>query len=125
MPNYTLHVLLTYTYIIIGETTTTTTSTLTSSTTTTTTTAAPLGCIEYTAGTYAAIAQPVSYIDCEGIPGGFSIGGVGGYDQETFCAQEGSVSTTGQVVVAQTGVCTTTTTTTASPTTTTTTTVLP
>lgn len=100
---------LTYVFLILENSTTTTTST--SSTTTTTTTTIP-DCIEYTVGTLAKIDQHGTYNDCNGDPQMFVLNGFSGYDSETFCAQEGSVSTTGEVVVTPNGPCPITTTTT-------------
>tara|TARA_R110001592_G_scaffold347275_3_gene640714 strand:- start:5242 stop:10065 length:4824 start_codon:yes stop_codon:yes gene_type:complete len=49
-------------------------------------------CTEYTVSTSSPQANSFSYIACDGTSGGGSIGGVGGYDQETFCAQTGTVN---------------------------------
>jgi hypothetical protein len=66
-------------------------------TTTTTTTSSPvIACVEYTVSTTSSSNQNYDYIDCFGvfIPDN-SVGGVGGYDSNTFCAQEGSVDLIG------------------------------
>lgn len=101
-----------YINVTLENTTTTTTSTSTTSTTTTTTTAAPIVCINYTASTYASFGQEVTYTDCYGEIVELSIGGVGGFDSETFCAIEGSVFYSNEVFLIEDGVCSTTTTTT-------------
>jgi hypothetical protein len=85
-------------------------------TTTTTTTAPTINCIQYQIGTSSSFGIIYSYIDCEGIEAVGILGGVGGFDSDTFCAQEGSVNSGGMTLVDQ-GPCetpiTTTTTTTA------------
>jgi len=43
-------------------------------------------CTEYTAGTTSGTGQVVNYIDCGGVEASFTIGGVGGFDSDTFCA---------------------------------------
>jgi hypothetical protein len=91
--------------------------------TTTTTTTAVVNCIQYQISTSSSFGISYSYIDCEGIEREGTLGGVGGFDSDTFCAQEGSVNSGGMTLVDQ-GPCetpTTTTTTTIAPTTTTTT----
>ena len=84
--------------------------------TTTTTTTAVVNCIQYQIGTSSSFGISYSYIDCEGIEAGGTLGGAGGFDSDTFCAQEGSVDSGGMTLVDQ-GPCetpiTTTTTTTA------------
>ena len=93
----------------------TTTTTTTVAPTTTTTTTAVVNCIQYQISTSSSFGISYSYIDCEGIEAGGTLGGVGGFDSDTFCAQEGSVDSGGMTLVDQ-GPCetpiTTTTTTT-------------
>ena len=49
------------------------------------------GCTSYTLSTSSPQAQSFSYTACDGTAAGGAIGGVGGYDQETICAQTGTV----------------------------------
>lgn len=51
-----------------------------------------VSCTSYTLSTSAANAQSFSYTDCSGNAAGGAIGGVNGYDQETICAQTGTVN---------------------------------
>ena len=83
-------------YIDITLTSTTTTTTTIVPTTTTTTSSPVIACVEYTVSTTSASNQNYDYYDCFGvfIPDN-SVGGVGGYDANTFCAQEGSVDLIG------------------------------
>jgi hypothetical protein len=53
----------------------------------------------YQIGTSSASAIPYSYIDCEGNEAGGALGGVGGFDSDTFCAQEGSVDSGGMTLI--------------------------
>lgn len=62
-------------------------------------------CYEYTLGTSASSAQYYSFIDCDGIPGDGYIGGVGGYDATTVCAQAGQISASGDIQVSTVGPC--------------------
>lgn len=66
------------------------------STTTTTTSSPVIACVEYTVSTTSASNQNYDYYDCFGVfvPDN-SVGGVGGYYANTFCAQEGSVDLIG------------------------------
>jgi hypothetical protein len=75
---------------------TTTTTTTVAPTTTTTTSSPVIACVEYTVSTTSSSNQNYDYYDCFGvfIPDN-SVGGVGGYDANTFCAQEGSVDLIG------------------------------
>jgi hypothetical protein len=68
-------------------------------------TAAPVNCIEYTVSANGGSGGSFSYIDCDGFAGGGSVGGASGQDQETFCAQEGSVSIDSGLVVSINGDC--------------------
>jgi hypothetical protein len=68
-------------------------------------TSTPIGCYEYTLGTSASSAQYYSFIDCDGIPGDGYIGGVGGYDATTVCAQTGQISAGGEIQVSTGGPC--------------------
>jgi len=82
-----------------------------SCTTTTTTTTPPLNtCRDYTVYTYTS-AQG-SYLDCDLNNQIFVIGGSGGYDQVSFCADENSINASGDYTIVDNGPCTTTTTTT-------------
>lgn len=65
----------------------------------------PKACISYTAATSEASAQQVEYIDCMGVNQTVMIGGVGGFDATTFCAQENTVIAPGGVQVVQNGPC--------------------
>jgi hypothetical protein len=65
----------------------------------------PTACLSYTAATSATNAQSVDYIACDGTPQTLQIGGVNGYDANTFCALEGSVSAGGEVQVVSNGPC--------------------
>lgn len=78
------------------STTTSTTTTVAPTTTTTTTSSPVIACVEYTVSTTSSSNQNYDYYDCFGvfIPDN-SVGGVGGYDANTFCAQEGSVDLIG------------------------------
>jgi hypothetical protein len=99
----------------IAPTTTTTVSPTTTTTLapTTTTTVAPtttttfpvIACGLYTIATTAASGQTYTYIDCEGLPQSGNIGGVSGFDSQTFCAQENSVVGTGQTNTTYDGPC--------------------
>ena len=48
-------------------------------------------CTSYTVSTTSGTGQSYTYIVCDGTPSGGAIGGAGGYDADTFCAQTGSV----------------------------------
>jgi hypothetical protein len=74
-------------------------------TNTPTPTSTPIGCYEYTLGTSASSAQYYSFIDCDGLPGDGYIGGVGGYDATTVCAQTGQISAGGEIQVSTVGPC--------------------
>jgi hypothetical protein len=63
------------------------------------------GCYQYTVSTTASSAQYYSFTDCDGIPGDGYIGGVGGYDANTFCAQVNTISVGGEVNVSTVGPC--------------------
>jgi hypothetical protein len=54
-------------------------------------TSTPIGCTEYTVGTTSGSGQSYTYITCDGIEAGGTIGGAGGYDADTFCAQTDTV----------------------------------
>jgi hypothetical protein len=56
-------------------------------------------CILYQIGTSSASVIPYSYIDCEGNEGGGALGGAGGFDSDTFCAEEGSVNSGGMTLI--------------------------
>jgi hypothetical protein len=93
-------------------------------TTTTTTTVAPAVCTEYTVSTSSSSGQSYSYTACDGTSSGGNIGGAGGYDADTFCAQTGTVTLLGsELTLITNSACTveptttTTTTTTLAPTT--------
>ncbi len=51
-----------------------------------------VSCTSYTLSTSSPQAQSFSYTACDGTSAGGAIGGVGGYDQETICAQTGTVN---------------------------------
>lgn len=51
----------------------------------------PIACIEYTITTTASFGTTTTYLNCSGIEESQTIGGVGGFDATTFCAQEDSV----------------------------------
>jgi hypothetical protein len=88
-------------------------------TTTTTTTVAPAVCTEYTVSTSSATGQSYTYTACDGTLSGGNIGGSGGYDADTFCAQTGTVVLTGAELTLTTNLaCTVEPTTTVAPTTT-------
>jgi|Laugresp1bdmlbsn_1035097.scaffolds.fasta_scaffold00042_3 hypothetical protein len=53
--------------------------------------APPVGCTSYTVSTTSGTGQSYTYTVCDGTPSGGNIGGAGGYDADTFCAQTGSV----------------------------------
>ena len=55
----------------------------------------PINCVSYTVGTTSATGQMYQYNDCSGVPITDYVGGAGGYDANTFCAQSGSVTLTG------------------------------
>ena len=55
----------------------------------------PINCVSYTVGTTSATGQMYQYNDCSGTPITDYVGGAGGYDANTFCAQLGSVTLTG------------------------------
>jgi hypothetical protein len=63
-------------------------------------------CLSYTISTTAAQAQNYTYTDCEGVPQEGYIGGVGGFDSTTFCAEENSVVGTGETTTTLNGPCT-------------------
>ena len=63
----------------------------------------PNDCVEYTVSTYTNAS--ITYTDCDGTEVSLGIGGASGYDAETFCAQEGSLYTSGPVNKAITGNC--------------------
>jgi hypothetical protein len=87
-------------------TTTTISPTSTTSTTSTTTTTLPvIACGLYTVATTAASGQTYTYTDCEGLPQSGTIGGVSGFDSQTFCAQENSVIGTGETNTTYDGPC--------------------
>lgn len=67
--------------------------------------AEPVNCVEYTVGTTSSSGLSYSYTDCDGFAAGGVIGGASGQDQETFCAQEGSVSADGGINVVLEGDC--------------------
>lgn len=94
----------------IAPTTTTTTTTVSPTTTTTlapttTTTFPVIACGLYTVATTAASGQTYTYTDCEGLPQSGTIGGVSGFDSQTFCAQENSVIGTGETNTTYDGPC--------------------
>lgn len=62
-------------------------------------------CLSYTIATTAAQAQNYTYIDCEGVPQEGYVGGVGGFDSSTFCAQENSVVGTSETNTVLNGPC--------------------
>jgi hypothetical protein len=62
-------------------------------------------CVQYTVGTSSSSSLSYSYIDCNGSAQGGVIGGVGGQDQETFCAQENSVSADSGINIVLDGLC--------------------
>lgn len=65
----------------------------------------PPACTEYTVSTSNSVSQQYSYTTCAGTVINTSIGGAGGYEQDTFCAQTGSVSTTGDIVTVEGSEC--------------------
>lgn len=73
----------------------------------TTTTTTTIACASYTVATTAAQAQLFTYTDCEGNPQSGYVGGVGGFDSQTFCAQLNSVVGTGETTTTYNGPCTT------------------
>ena len=77
------------------------------STTTTTTTISPIiACIQYTISTNSGSGQTYTYTDCFGNPDqSGTIGGVSGFDSNTFCAEENSVIGTGQTTTSYDGPC--------------------
>ena len=53
-------------------------------------------CVGYTVSTTSSSGQSFAYTNCDGTGAGpFNLGGVGGYDADTFCALEDSVVLTG------------------------------
>jgi hypothetical protein len=62
-------------------------------------------CLEYTVATTATLAQLFTYTDCEGNPQSGYVGGVGGYDASTFCAEENTVVGTGETTTTLNGPC--------------------
>ena len=52
-------------------------------------------CTGYTVSTTSGSGQSYSYTECDGTPSGGNIGGAGGYDADTFCAQTGTVTLLG------------------------------
>lgn len=52
-------------------------------------------CTEYTVSTTSGSGQSYSYTACDGTASGGAIGGSGGYDADTFCAQTGTVTLLG------------------------------
>lgn len=69
--------------------------------------ATPSGCTSYTVNTTSSSGQSYSYTACDGTPTDGLIGGVGGYDADTFCAQNGTVVLTGpELTLTTNGTCT-------------------
>ena len=62
-------------------------------------------CVSYTVGTTAALSQTYTYIDCEGLPQSGNVGGVSGFDSQTFCAEENSVVGTVETATTYNGPC--------------------
>ena len=63
-------------------------------------------CTSYTVSTYSSSGLSYSYTDCDGLEAGGSIGGAGGYDEESFCARKGTVSvSSAQINLIQFGPC--------------------
>ena len=61
-------------------------------------------CYEFTLSTTSASSESYTYTDCDGLPQIGNIGGVGGYDANTFCAR--TVDTfSGAITVTNNGVC--------------------
>jgi hypothetical protein len=54
-----------------------------------------VSCTSYTVSTTSGSGQSYTYIECDGTPSGGNIGGVSGYDADTFCAQTGTVELIG------------------------------
>lgn len=65
--------------------------------------APPVACISYTLWTVTN--AQANYIDCEGNPQTISVGGASGYDAQTFCAEENSVSASGDWGLINNGPC--------------------
>lgn len=55
----------------------------------------PVSCTSYTVSTTSGTGQSYTYTACDGTPSGGNIGGAGGYDADTFCAQTGTVELLG------------------------------
>ena len=72
----------------------------------TTTTTTTIACASYTVGTTSGTGQTFTYTDCEGLPQSGTIGGVSGFDSQTFCAQLNSVVGTGETATTYNGPCT-------------------
>lgn len=67
----------------------------------------PTGCTSYTVSTTSSSGQSYTYTACDGTPSGGTIGGAGGYDADTFCAQTGSVVLVGaELTLTTNGTCT-------------------
>jgi hypothetical protein len=62
-------------------------------------------CTSYTVSTYSSSGLSYSYTDCDGLEAGGTIGGAGGYDEESFCARRGTVSVEGSINLIQFGPC--------------------
>jgi hypothetical protein len=71
------------------------TPTPTSTSTPTPTIEPTIECRIYTVSTTSSGGQGYEYINCDGTPGGGNIGGVSGYDADTFCAQINTVQLLG------------------------------
>lgn len=65
-----------------------------------------IDCLEYTISTSSAQAQSFTYTDCDGVSQSGSVGGVGGYDAQTVCAEENTVVGTGETTTTLNGPCT-------------------
>lgn len=61
-------------------------------------------CDSYTASTSSSNSESYTYIDCNGIKQTETIGAVGGYDANTFCAREILTNTSG-VSITYNGAC--------------------
>lgn len=82
--------------------------------TTTTTTTLISECIQYSASTYSAFIQSVTFTDCNNNSQEIFIGGTSEEDGQIFCAIQGSVNHGTEVFLLEDGGCSTTTTTTIS-----------
>ena len=63
-------------------------------------------CTSYTVATTSSSSQSYTYTNCDGTPNGGTIGGTGGYDADTFCAQTDTVVLIGsELTLINNGIC--------------------